>query len=303
MFNLFYVLFCITAFFVILAVMLVSAAQRQRNAITKRISSLVVRSSEDETQTRAAERVARRVSLIASAIRARIGAEANVSVEERFIAAGIRLPKVSDVYFVSRILIPLILGGAAWLLSGMFLLGVAGAIAGYLVPGFYLDHLVKRYRIRLKRALPDVVDLLVVCVDAGLGIEQAMLRAARELSIAYPEVCYEFLETNRQRQAGLTREQAWQNLVSRSKLDEFETMVAMLNQADQLGTPLAVGLRTFADTLRTQRRITAEETAAKASVFILIPLVLFIFPTVYVVIMGPALLTLMNGLSHGLVPK
>ncbi len=304
MFNLFYALLAITAFFVVLATLLFAAVQRERSAVAKRIRSLVVQADpEDEARMRSSEKVARKVSLIASASRARMGVETNASVEGRFVAAGIRLPKVSDVYFVLRILTPVILAIAGWLLSHMLVIGIVGALVGYVVPSFFLDWLVKRYTTKIRRAMPDVVDLLVVCVDAGFGIEQAILRTAREMSVAYPEVCYELLETNRQRQAGLTREQAWENLVNRTKLDELETMVSMLNQTDQLGTPLAIGLRNFSDSLRTQRRIAAEETAARASVLLLIPLVLFIFPTVFIVIMGPAVLTLLNTLSYGFAPR
>jgi tight adherence protein C len=301
MLNPFYVLLAITAFFVILAVLFFAAVLRERSVVVRRIRSLVARSeAEDEAHMRSSEKVARKVSLIASAIRMRMGVETNASVEERFIAAGIRLPKVSDVYYVLRILAPLILALAGWVLSHKLLIGIAGVLVGYVAPSLFLDWLVRRYKTKLRRAMPDVVDMLVVCVDAGFGIEQALLRTAREMSVAYPEVCYELLETNRQRQAGLTREQAWESLVNRTKLEEIETLVSMLNQADQLGTPLAVGLRNFSDSLRSQRSIAAEETAARASVLLLIPLVLFIFPTVFIVIMGPAVLTLLNTLSYGI---
>ncbi len=306
MFNLFYMLLGITAFFVVLAVLLFMAIQRQRSAVTKRVRTLIVRTdSEDESHMRSSEKMARKVSLIASIIRARMGVEQQneATVQERFTAAGIRLPKVTDVYFVLRILTPILLGAGGWLATNKILFGIAGAIFGYVLPSFILDQLVKNYGRKIRRAMPDVVDLLVVCVEAGLGTEQAMLRAAREMSISYKEVSYEFLETNRQRQAGLSREQAWENMVKRTKLQEIETLVSMLNQTDELGTPLKVGLRNFANTLRDHRRIMAEETAARASVLLLIPLVLFIFPTVFVVIMGPAVLSLMNSLSNGYIPK
>jgi tight adherence protein C len=304
MFNLFYALLAITAFFIFLAVLMIAAAQRERSAVVKRIRTLVVDpDAEEDIHMRTTEKAVRRISLIASAIRTRMGAETNETVQERFIAAGIRLPKVSDVYYVVRILTPVVIALAGWAISRMLIVGIAGAIIGYIAPSFVLDSLVKRYTKRIRRAMPDVVDLLVVCVDAGFGIEQALLRTAREMSIAYPEVCYELIETNRQRQAGLTREQAWENLVSRTKVDDIEALVSILNQSEQLGTPLASGLRNLSDSLRTHRRLVAQETAARASVLLLIPLVLFIFPTVFIVIMGPAVLTLMNTLSNGVIPK
>jgi tight adherence protein C len=219
------------------------------------------------------------------------------------VAAGIRLPKVADVYFLLRILTPLLLAAGGWFVLHQPVLGLLGAIAGYVGPSFLLDRLVKRYTARIRRAMPDVVDMLVVCVDAGLGIDPAMLRTAREIAISYPEVSYELLETNRQRQAGFSRQEAWENLIHRTKLEEIETMVSLLNQADELGIPIKVGLRNFSDTLRKQRRNMARTTAARAGVLLLIPIVLFIFPTVFIVIMGPAVLTLMKSLSSGIVPQ
>jgi tight adherence protein C len=278
--------------------------QRQSSAVAKRISSVVVRpGAEDETRLRASEKVVRKVSHQAELIRMRLGVESDATAQEKFIAAGIRLPKASDVYFVIRILAPALLIAVCYFATHNLLIALAGCIVGFLGPNFLLNRLVKRYRIKIVRALPDVVDFLFVCVDAGAGLDQAMLRAARELKISYPEICYELLETGRERQAGLSRTQAWDNLVKRTQSEELDTLLSMLKQTDEFGTSITVGLRNFSDTLRAQRSIAAEERAAKASVYMLIPLVLFIFPTVFIVIMGPAVLSLMNSLSNGLIPK
>jgi tight adherence protein C len=304
MFNLFYVILGLTAFFVFLAIIVLALVQRDRAAVTKRISQIVVQvDADDEDRQIASDKVARKVSLFATAIRVKLGARSNESVDERFIAAGVRLPNVSDVYFVLRIVMPILAGGIVYLVSHNLFFSFGGLLIGYLLPDFVLDRLVARYRLKIRRAMPDMVDLLSVCVESGVGIDQALLRTAREMAIAYPELCYELLETNRERQAGLTRVEAWENLVGRCKSDELDMMVSMLNQADQLGTPITMALRNFADTLRSQRRIAAQEKSAKASVLILIPLVLFIFPTVFVVIMGPAVLTLIDSLANGIGPK
>jgi tight adherence protein C len=304
-FNLFYVLFAITAFFAILAAFLVAVVQRQHAAVAKRISAVVVRpGAELEKSLRASEKVVRRVSLIASLIRMRLGAdEVDETTQEKFLAAGIRVPRASDLYFVVRILSPAILIAIGYFASHNLLVGLGGGIVGYLGPSFALNKLVNRYRTKIRRALPDVVDLLFVCVDAGYGIDQAMFRTARELAFSYPEVCYELLETSRERQAGLSRAQSWENLVNRTKSEELDGLISMLKQADEFGTTLQSGLRDFSDRLRIQRRIDAEEQAAKATVILLVPLILFIFPTVFIVIMGPAVLTLMHSLSNGLIPK
>ena len=299
-FNLFYVLIGITAFFSILAAIVLALVERDRSEITKRIGQITVQTDgDDEDRHIAADRLTRRVSLFATAIRVKLGAQQNESVEERFTAAGIRLPNLSDVYFVLRIAMPLLIGGVVYLSTLNLFFALGGLMLGYLLPDFVLDRLVARYRRKIRGGMPDMVDLLSVCVESGLGIDQALLRTARDMSISYPELCYELLATNRQRQAGLTRAKAWENLVSRCKSEELEMMVAMLSQADELGTPITLALRNYADTLRSQRKIVAHAKSARASVLILIPLVLFIFPTVFVVLMGPAVLTLLDTLSHG----
>jgi len=303
-FNLFYVLIGVTAFFTILSIIALALVQRDRSAITKRISQITVQTDiDDEDRQIAANKIARKVSLLATAIRVKLGARSNETTAERFTAAGIRLPNVSDVYFILRILMPILVAGGVYLGTRNRYFAFGGLLLGYLLPDFVLDRLVARYRSKIRRAMPDLVDLLSVCVESGLGIDQALLRTAREIYLSYPEVCYELLETNRERQSGLTRAKAWENLIVRCKSDELEMMVSMMNQADQLGTPISAALRSYADALRSHRRITAQETSAKASVLILFPLVLFIFPTVFVVLMGPAILTLLDSLSRGLLPK
>ncbi len=304
MFNLFYILFGITAFFAILAIIVLGLLQRDRSVITKRISQITVQVDDgEEDRALASYKMARKVSLFATAIRVKLGARANESVEERFTSAGIRVLNGSDVYFVLRIVMPLLAGGLVFLTTHNLFFTFGALLVGYLLPDFFLDRLVAKYRREIRRGMPDMVDLLSVCVESGLGIDQALLRTAREMAISYPELSYELLETNRERQAGLTRAKAWENLISRCKSEELDMMVTMLNQTDELGTPIIRALRNFADALRSQRRIEAQERSAKASTLILIPLVLFIFPTVFVVVMGPAILTLLDSLSHGLIGK
>ncbi len=304
MFNLFYILFACTAFFAVLAIIVLVLLHRDRSAVTKRLSQITVQKEEDEDGTsRASDKIARKVALFATAVRVKLGARENESVEDRFTSAGIRVLNGSDVYFVLRIIMPVLAAGVVFLASQNFFFSFGGLLLGYLIPDFLLDRMVARYRRKIRRATPDMVDLLSVCVESSLGIDQAMLRTAREMAISYPELSYELLATNRERQAGLSRAKAWENLISRSKSEDLEMMVTMLNQADEMGTPIIRPLRNFADTLRTQRRIEAQEMAAKASTLILIPLVVFIFPTVFIVVMGPAILTLLDSLSRGFIGK
>jgi tight adherence protein C len=303
--HLVYALLGITIFLGITSGFLLVLMQRERSSLRKRIRELVVLEDEDRPdRTEVAEKVVRKVSFLAGVIRTHLGGRTDASVEERLTAAGIQLPRAADVYFVTRIASPTVFALVTYFVSQHnFFFALGAAALGYILPDFFLDRLVKRYRLKIRRAMPDMVDLLSVCVEAGLGIDQAMLRTAREMSIAYPELCYELLMTNKERQAGLTRAAAWENLVQRTQSDDLDTLVTILGQADQLGTPITTALRNYADDLRIQRQNLAKEKAKKAAVLILIPLVLFIFPTVFIIMMGPAVLTLADGLSRGFLSR
>jgi tight adherence protein C len=170
----------------------------------------------------------------------------------------------------------------------------ASLLAGYLLPDFYLTWKVRRRQHRLRRALPDALDLLVICVEAGLGLDQALLKVAQELRITHRELSDEFQLVNLEMRVGKTRIEALHELGRRTGLDDIKSLVAMLVQTERFGTSIAQSLRVYSDDMRIRRRQRAEEMSAKTTVKMVPPLVFFIFPALMVVILGPAIITLMK---------
>ena len=164
--------------------------------------------------------------------------------------------------------------------------GAAGL--GYLLPNIVLARLEKRRQHKIRLSLPDALDLLVVSVEAGLGLDQAIQRVGEELVYAHPELCEDLRLINFELRAGKARSEALHNLGDRTGVDDVISLVAMLVQTDKFGTSVAQSLRVHADTLRTKRRQRAEEAAAKTGVKMVFPLVLCIFPAIWVVTLGPA---------------
>ena len=167
-----------------------------------------------------------------------------------------------------------------------FALGAAGL--GYLLPSMVLGRKAKKRQHRIRLSLPDALDLLVVSVEAGLGLDQAIQRVGEELSAAHPDLCGELRLVNLELRAGTGRSEALHNLAERTGVDDLSSLVAMLVQTDRFGTSVAQSLRVHSDTLRVKRRQRAEEAAAKTGVKMVFPLVFCIFPAVWVVTIGPA---------------
>ena len=165
---------------------------------------------------------------------------------------------------------------------------MGAAAFGYMLPGFVLARMAKRRQHRLRLSLPDALDLLVVSVEAGLGLDQAIQRVADELAFAHRELSEELRLINFELRAGTARSEALHNLATRTGVDDISSLVAMLVQTDKFGTSVAQSLRVHSETLRTKRRQRAEEAAAKTGVKMVFPLVICIFPAVWVVTIGPA---------------
>jgi tight adherence protein C len=161
---------------------------------------------------------------------------------------------------------------------------------GYFIPGMILARKAKKRQHRIKLSLADALDLLVVSVEAGLGLDQALARVGQELAFAYPELAGEFRLVNLELLAGKGRSEALRNLADRTGVEDLNALVAMLVQTDKFGTSVANSLRVFSDTLRTKRRQRAEEAAAKTGVKMVFPLVVCIFPAIWIVTIGPAVI-------------
>jgi tight adherence protein C len=236
-------------------------------------------------------------SYIVHSIRLRLGIADSNRIRVRLSAAGFYDAHALDMYVGIRVLLPV----AAVALVSFFTTGFAiilgVASAGYLIPDFVLERLVKKRRNKIRRSLPDTVDLLVICMDAGLGVDQAVQRTAGVLDIAYPDLCNELLHLGRLRSLGDTRVQAWKKLVARTKSEDIEQIANMLFQAEKFGTPISESMHVLADSLRMQRKQRAEERAARSSITLLIPLVCFIFPVIFVVLLGPAVIAIIRGFS------
>jgi tight adherence protein C len=179
------------------------------------------------------------------------------------------------------------------IVAANIMLGLSlGGLAGYALPTIWLKQRIRKHQRALERGLPDALDLLVVCVEAGLTIDAAMQRVAQELALAHPRLARELEITHMETRVGLSRAEALKNLGQRTGCVSLQLLATMLIQADRFGTSVAQALRIQAETLRIQRQHRAEETAAKASVKLSFPVVLFIFPAVLIVLAGPAIIGL-----------
>ena len=195
-----------------------------------------------------------------------------------------------------KVLLPIALVAIVYLTEvyrySPFLIFAATVIAGILLPEMWLLWRISARQHRLQKALPDGLDLLVICVEVGLGLDQAILRVAEELQIVHPELSDELQLVNLEMRVGKTRIDALRELARRTGLEDIKSLVAMLIQTERFGTSIAQSLRVHSDELRTKRRQRAEEKAAKTSVKMVPPLVFFIFPALMVVILGPAIITI-----------
>ncbi len=212
-------------------------------------------------------------------------------LQQRLVAAGYRNNEAIFVFLGIRIgcalgLFALFASGLVFKPNFMVALGACGA--GYIIPGFLLARKAKRRQHLIQLGLPDALDLLVVSVEAGLGLDQAIQRVGDELAFAHPDLADELRLVNLELRAGKARSEALRNLGERTGVDDVISLVAMLVQTDKFGTSVAQSLRVHSDTARTKRRQRAEEAAAKTGVKMVFPLVFCIFPAIWVVTIGPA---------------
>ena len=212
-------------------------------------------------------------------------------LQRRLVAAGFRNSEALVVFLGVRVATAaamFALLATPLIMRPNIALAFGAAGLGYLLPNIVLARLEKRRQHRIRLSLPDALDLLVVSVEAGLGLDQAIQRVGEELVYAHPELCEELRLINFELRAGKARGEALHNLGDRTGVDDVISLVAMLVQTDKFGTSVAQSLRVHSDTLRTKRRQRAEEAAAKTGVKMVFPLVLCIFPAIWVVTLGPA---------------
>jgi tight adherence protein C len=205
----------------------------------------------------------------------------------------------TTIRVTTAVLLPLgafVLGPQSNFRNLMMLVVLAGA-AGVIGPKAALDRMVGKRRDRIRKAIPDSLDLLVVCVEAGVGLDSAMLRVARDMAFLHPDLAAEFLVVNRTINAGISRDDAMHGLYQRTGLEDLRGLASSMVQSERLGTSIARILRVYSEALRRKRRQTAEKRAAEASIKMLIPLALFMLPALFALILGPAAMTLAETLK------
>ena len=220
------------------------------------------------------------------------------ALRTRFMNAGWRNPAAATLYFAAKTLLALMLPcvGALVLMHyapampgrRFMIVLLVSAAAGYYLPNFVLDRTARRRRRDIFETIPDALDLLTVCVEAGLSLERALVKVAGEIHIKSLVLAQELQLVLMEMRAGFTKERALRNFALRSGVEDVDTLVAMLIQSERFGTSMGTSLRVHSDNLRSKRRMVAEEAAAKIALKLLFPLIFFIFPTLLMVLVGPA---------------
>jgi tight adherence protein C len=227
------------------------------------------------------------------------GASSKVSrLQRRMELAGWTDPEAAGYYALAETVVPIICGLLPLAIMGTegWLLAIIAAVLGYLVPDVVLTRATRRHQKAIQNGLPDAIDLIVVCVEAGSSLDQAIMRASEELELALPALARELRTVTNEIRAGKPRLEAFQGLAKRTQVDDVRALVTMLTQTDRFGTSIAQALRTHASTSRTKRRQRAEERAAKVGVKLVFPLALCLVPALYVVCLGPVVIRILRAL-------
>jgi tight adherence protein C len=262
----------------------------------QRMLEVVQSQRPDKRMIRSKEQLQEGVLGMARDLRGRLGLGDNPKLRMRLFNAGLREPSALDVFFAYQFMLPLVGAFAGSFIPDNTLFWVFTLAAiGYISPDIWLTSKTKKRNNRIRRSMPDAIDLLVICVEAGLGLDQALMRVGEELALSHAEINEEFTQVHLEQRAGKPRLEAWQDLAARTKIEEFVGFTGMLVQSERFGTPIVRALSRFSDDLRTQRRQHAEEAAAKTKIKIIFPLVLFIFPCIFIVLLAPAMLSIASG--------
>jgi tight adherence protein C len=292
----YYIAFALTFF--LLAALLLAPVILRPSPAARRMLEMAQSTRPDVRSVGYKERIQRTILSTATALQARLGLTEDEKVKQQLLSAGIKSSRSMNAYAASRFIGPVIglVCGSLIRSNTVFWALSLGAVL-YLVPDMWLRMKIKKRRERIRKSLPDALDLLVICVEAGLGLDQAMLRVGQELIISHPDIHQEFMQVNLEQLAGKPRLEAWKSAADRTKIPEFSLFVSMLTQADRFGTPIVRALSRFGDEIRLKRRQRAEEMAAKTKIKILFPLVLFIFPCIFIVLLAPAILNIAKNMQ------
>lgn len=267
----------------------------------EQLSAAAPRAPEDRFGRKQRERARDLLAKVGALLPAAAGAQAS-RMQTLMLRAGYRSSDAAQAIRGARIVLPVLFVLTVFL-SGVyqyspFLILIAAVILGFVLPEVWLLWRIQVRQHRLRMALPDGLDLLVICVEVGLGLDQSILRVAQELRLVHPELSDELHMVNLEMRVGKTRLEALRELARRTGLEDLKSLVAMLIQTERFGTSIAQSLRVYSDELRTRRRQKAEELAAKTTVKMVPPLVFFVFPALLAVILGPAVITLVRQFVH-----
>jgi tight adherence protein C len=239
---------------------------------------------------------------LADSVKPKTETEAN-KLRQKLSYAGLRSDSAQSIYLAGKVC--LLCGGTLFGLTGVglfsngsatsWVMGFSVGLLMFFLPGIVLSSVIKSRKQQIVLSMPDCLDLLVVCVEAGLGLDHAMRKVSDEMAESNPVLAYEISLTNMHLQMGRTREESLQDLSDRNGAEELTSLAQMLIQADRFGTSIAQALRVQSEALRIKRRQKAEEKASKTAVQLLFPLVLFIFPGIFVVLVGPAAINIIEG--------
>lgn len=283
---------------------------RPQSAATERLKRLGVRSTTGDAATasideeRPSSDLAERLASPLSRLLPPSAAEAK-KLQKQLMQAGFRSPGASVVFRAVQLatlagfpaIVALACAVLARPLNSAILWILFAFVIGFFLPRYALRRMIRSRQQLVRWGLADALDLMVISVEAGLGLNAAMMKVSSELKEVHPDISEEFELANLEIRVGRDREEALRNLAERTGVDDLRSLVAMLIQTDRFGTSIARAIRAFSDSLRTKRRQRAEQAAQKAAVKLLLPLACFLFPTLFIAILGPAALQLMDTLG------
>jgi tight adherence protein C len=308
--NLFLVLLTAVAFITVLAVWY---SLIERDPMERRARVLAARRAELRSSTLKGRGQSRRQQERLSAIRRvvmlfkLVQRQQSTKLNERVAQAGLRSRDAVVVFLFFKIATPVLLGAAAFLLVYVLEIGdlspvtrlcvvLAGAVLGFFVPELYVTNLTSKRQLALSKGLPDALDLLVICAESGLALDVALERVANEIGGANPELAEELELTAIELGFLPERRQALTNLNRRTNLPAIRGVVNTLLQTEKYGTPLSQSLRVLANEFRDQRLLRAEEKAARLPATLTVPMIVFILPVLFIVLIGPAIISVMDNL-------
>src|SRR5487761_73736 len=277
------------------ALFLVLSAPSPESALLTKVTR-DTESVQSGSEKRAALLSARGLGQLLGGVRRLVGSDPNPEIARRLALAGYRKPEHVDIFLGVRLLLPAVAGIAVafFIKDNVIFWFVIAVLGAFFAPDLWLTRAVGIRREHIRLGLPDALDLLAICMEAGLGLDQAIVRVGQDLRITHREISEEFMQINLEQRAGNPRIAAWRAMADRVGIETVRSFVNMVVQTERFGAPVSRSLGVFADALRTRRRQEAEEKAAKTTIKLVLPLAFFIFPSMFIVTVAPAVIAIMR---------